>query len=281
MDDDLRAGSLVRRWQLGRQLRDYRAAAGVKPEQAAKFLGVTRQTINRIENGRQAILPKNVRFLCQLYEVGAPTVDMLMRQAEETSLPGWWAAYSDTVPGWFEMYVGFESECAALSEYSSELVPGLLQVPEYVRAIAGVASEADIDNAVRFRLARQQRLAANPPEHRVVLNEAVLRRPVGAMGDQLRHLIEVAEQDWCTLQVIPWDVGPHPSMGGPFTLMTLPDEPGPNFVYLEHLTGALYLERPVDLATYGTAFDDLTERALSPEKSRDLLVTLCSEHLGN
>jgi transcriptional regulator with XRE-family HTH domain len=282
-DDELVPGSLVRRWRLGKQLRELREQAGKTMDEAAAYLSLARPTISRIENGRFAILPRNVKWLCQLYEIGSPLVDMLVKQAEESSERGWWVSYSDTMPDWFETFVGFETDAREIWTYESELVPGLLQLPGYVRGLAPDATEQESAKSIEFRLARQQRLNTRPPLLRVVLNEAVVRREIGSpedMASQLEHLAAVGEQPWATIQVIPFSHGPHPSMKGPFSMVTLPDEQDPNFVYLEHLDGALYLERPADLARYARAFGDLVETALSPEASRNFLVTLAEEYSG-
>lgn len=278
-DDDLTPGSLVRRWRLGKQLREMREAAGKSQDDAAAYLGVKRPTISRIENGRHSILPRNVRFLCQLYQVGAPQVDMLVRQAEESNERGWWVSYSDTMPNWFETYVGFEADAQEIRTYESELVPGLLQVPSYVRAIRAAyrgdgSTEPEIAKSVAFRLERQKRLEVKRPALRFVLNEAVLRRPVGDMKEQVDNLVAMSRRGFIALQVLPFDVGPHPGMKSSFTLLTLPDEPAPNFVYLEHDQGAIYLERPADLTRYSASFDALSRVALSPDDTVDFLVSL-------
>lgn len=279
MDDDLSPGSLVRRWRLGKQLREMREAAGKSQDDAADYLGVKRPTISRIENGKHAILPRNVRFLCQLYGVGAPQVDMLIRQAEESNERGWWVSYSDTMPDWFSTYIGFEADAQEIRVYESELVPGLLQVPSYVRAIRAAyrgdgSTEPEIVKSVAFRLERQKRLEVKRPALRFVLNEAVLRRPVGDMEEQVSNLIEMSRQDFITLQVLPFAAGPHPGMKSSFTLLTLPDESAPNFVYLEHDQGGIYLERPADLDRYTASFDVLTGLALPPDDSVDFLASL-------
>jgi transcriptional regulator with XRE-family HTH domain len=285
-EDELVPGSMVRRWRLGKQLRELREAANKSMDEAALYLGVKRPTISRIENGRHAILPKNVRFLCQLYDIGSPLVDMLVQQADESNERGWWVSYSNTMPDWFETFVGFEADAREIWTYESELVPGLLQIPDYVRALRateGPATEAQLAKSVEFRLARQQRLKTRPPRLRVVLNEAVLRRKVGgssAAATQLTQLAEVSHQPWATIQVLPFEAGPHRSMKGPFSLLTLPDEADPNFVYLEHIKGAVYLERPADLARYASLFEHLTSVALSPQASHELLVTLATEYSG-
>lgn len=285
-DDELVPGSLVRRWRLGKQLREFREQAGRTMEEAAVYIGVRRPTVSRIENGRISILPKNVKFLCQLYEIGPPTLDMLIRQAIESNERGWWLSYSDTMPDWFETFVGFEADAREIWTYQSEAIHGLLQTPEYVRGMRsafGPATEADIEKLISFRRARQYRLEDRPPRLRVVLNEAVLHRPAGSHADmakQLRHIAQVSKQSWATIQILPFDVGPHRSMSGPFSLMTLPDEKDPSFVYLEHYNGAVYLDRPIDLAQYSTMFEHLSSIALSPDATRRLLVTLAEQHSG-
>ncbi|MGB3440454.1 MAG: helix-turn-helix transcriptional regulator [Actinophytocola sp.] len=276
--DDLSPGSLVRRWRLGKHLRDLRAAAGKSQEEAGAYAGIRAATISRIENGKHAILAKNVRALCQLYDVGAPLVDTLVRQAEESNERGWWLSYSDTMPDWFATWVGFEADAEEIRVYQSEMVPGLLQTADYTRALRASygpgATEDELAKSVAFRLERQKRFAARPPIYRVVLNEAVIRRPIGEMHTQLQHLADLSLRDNITLQILPFEVGPHAAMKGAFSLLTLPGEPAPNFVYLEHDDGAVYLERPSDLARYTRTFDSLTRHALSPGDSRALLASL-------
>lgn len=276
MDDDLVPGSPVRRWRLGKQLRELREAAGKSQDEAADYLGVKRPTISRIENGRHAILPKNVKFLCQLYNIGAPEVDTLIRQAEESNERGWWVTYSDTMPDWFETYVGYEADARVILSYQSEFIPGLLQDPEYVRALKTSGDgDGDIEKSVEFRLARQRRLDTKPPEAlRVVLNEAVLHRLAGgpdARRAQIAHLLEMCERDFVSLRILPFSAGPHPAMKGPFSLLTLPDEPRPNFVYLEHDHGAVYLERPSDIERYDLVFRTIEDMSLSASETRDRL----------
>ncbi|MGH3627475.1 MAG: helix-turn-helix domain-containing protein [Sciscionella sp.] len=283
--DEVQAGSLVRRWRLGKQLRELREAAGKPMDEAAEYIGVRRPTLSRIENGRHAILPRNVKFLCQLYDVGPPDVDMLIRQAEESSERGWWTSYSDTVPNWFETYVGFEGDAAAIWTYESELIPGLLQAPRYARAITELGSyaEADLERAVQFRLERQRSLRNAPPKMRVVLNESALCRTVGdtdVMIEQIEHLITASKASYLDLRVLPFTAGGHEAMKGAFSMLTLPGEASPTFVYLEHANGSLYLERPSDLALYAANFEKLITAALSASATKTMLANLKRQLTG-
>ncbi|MBP2327336.1 transcriptional regulator with XRE-family HTH domain [Kibdelosporangium banguiense] len=274
--DDLSPGSLVRRWRLGKRLRQIREEVGRTMDEAAAYIGVRRPTISRIETGRQAILPKNVKFLCQFYDVGPSDTGLMMRQAEESNERGWWMAYSGTMPDWFENYVGYEADAKAIWTYSSELVPGLLQTQSYLQGLnESLKTKAGaLERVLAFRLDRQKRLAARGTDYRVVLNEAVVRRPVGDMREQLRHLLLMADREYISLQILTFESGPHRSMIGPFNMLTLPEEEKPNFVYLEQRDGAVYLERQSDLGKYTATFEALAEQALPVDETRDFLATL-------
>lgn len=280
-------GPTVRRRQLGKMLRKLRLEAGKKSEEAASYLDLRRQTITRIEQGRQAILPRNVKLMCQLYGVGAPLLDTLLRLAEEAGERGWWVSYSDTMPDWFADYVGLEADAEAIWSYESEFVPGLLQTPAYTRAVTRAAnpsrSDEAIDLNVQFRMARQEILESSaPPKLHFVVNEAALLRPVGgrvAMAEQVEHLGDMADQPNITLQVLTIDAGAHAAMTGAFAMLRFPDDLEMNVVYLEHERGAGYLERPADLDRYGEIFRELTGTALSPDESRKHLASLAVQHI--
>jgi len=275
----------VQRRLLGRQLRQYREERGITVAEAAEFLGVRPPTLYRIEKGAQAILPRNVRLLCQLYRIGAPLLDNLLARAERCNEPGWWVSYSDSVPDWFAEYVGLESDAAEIWTYEAELIPGLLQTADYVRAVASAAQDADegeVQRLVEFRKARQDRITApdNPPALHAVLNEAVLRRIVGdpeVMRTQLHHLLDVAQYEHVTLQVLPFSAGAHAAMTGSFTMLRFPEGLEMDVVFLEHDHGGMYLERPADLERYSWVFRRLSEQALTPDASVKLIASLAQD----
>jgi transcriptional regulator with XRE-family HTH domain len=279
-------GPATRRRQLGRQLRDLRQAAGLKTmEAAAGKTGLSRATISRIESAKQTILPRTVRLLCQTYGIGTPLLDHLVRLAEESEDRGWLVAYSDTMPNWFERFVGEEAEASDVWTYEAEFVPGLLQTADYCRAVRAANSpdltKDDIEWSVEFRQARQQLLDRNhPPRMHVVVNEAVVRRQVGGtrvQRDQLRHLIEMAKRPNITVQVLPFTAGAHPAMTSAFTMLQFPAEDGEPTILVEVDSGALYPYRPTDYDRYTWIFGRLRELALAPRKSISLLSRLVEE----
>ncbi|MGH3838184.1 MAG: helix-turn-helix domain-containing protein [Pseudonocardiaceae bacterium] len=273
-------GPTVRRRQLGRELRRLRESAGKTIAEAAQWVGIKPPTVSKIENGRQAIRPTNVRLLLQLYGIRAPEADTLIRLAGEANQRGWWASYGDTVPDWFRNFVGLESDAGEINGYDSELVPGQLQTAEYAEAVILAArpnaTQAELERRVTFRHERQERLAGStPPRLHFVLNEAVLRRPVGsaeAFRRQLDHLAEMTQLAHVDLQVLPFAAGPHAAMGQTFRVVRFPgDEAGLDFVYLENDRGALYLERPADVEAYQTIFNQLAAAALTSGESTRFL----------
>lgn len=275
MAEDVGAAPTIRRKQLGTRLRRLRDSAGKSQQEAADWLEVQKPSISKIENGRQRILLRHVRLLCQLYGVEAPELQALEELARQADERGWWTSYGDTVPDWFEAYLDLEGDAEEILNYESELVMGLLQTPGYVRAVVQASRpDATVEELQRFvdlRLARQQRLVDYaPPKLHLVLNEAVLLREVGGptvMREQLEHLSTMAALPHVTLQVLPFKVGAHPSMISPFTMLKFAAEPAMNSVYLENGRGALYLERPSDLQQFKWTFAQLSEMALSPRES--------------
>lgn len=275
MAEGVAAAPTIRRKQLGRRLGRLRDSAKKSQQAAADWLGVQKPSISKIENGRQRILLRHVRLLCQLYGVEAPEMQALEELARQADERGWWTSYGDTVPDWFEAYLDLEGDAEEILNYESELVMGLLQTPGYVKAVVQAsrpgATVDELQRSVDLRLARQQRLVGEaPPKLHLVLNEAVLLREVGGpavMREQLEHLSTVAVLPHVTLQILPFKVGAHPSMISPFTMLKFADEPATNSVYLENGRGALYLERPSDLQQFKWTFAQLSEMALSPRES--------------
>jgi transcriptional regulator with XRE-family HTH domain len=273
----------VRRRQLGGELRRLRAAAGKSAKEAADWAGVSTSTLSKIERGVQAVKIGHVRLLAQLYDIGAPHTDTLIRLAREASQRGWWAAYGDTVPDWVRTYLDLEQDASELWAYESGLMFGVFQTPAYAEAITAASRPApgsdELAKLVAFRMTRQQRLFGDrAPRLRVILDEAVLCRPVGGpavMREQLEHLTEVAKLPHVSVVVQPFSAGAHPSIGLAFTLLRFADADtaGMDCVYLENAQGALYQERPSDLDRYTAIFEQLNESALPAEESLELVAS--------
>jgi transcriptional regulator with XRE-family HTH domain len=274
-----RRSPTVRRRRLGIELRRLRDDAGLTIEQVAGALECSDSKISRIETGQVGATPRDVRDMLQLYGVAGQRRDALLQSAREARQRDWWQAYSDTL---IVPLVGMEAAASSIRVYETLLVPGLFQTRQYagtvIRTVRPDLRPEEVERWVEFRMARQSLLARDlPPALSAVLDEALLRRPVGgptAMGEQLHHLARVAALPTVTLQVLPFAAGHHAGMSGAFTIFSFPELDDPDVVYLEHTKSDLYLESEEEVRRYASAFDQLRAMALPPDDSVALVVAL-------
>ncbi|WP_077799627.1 helix-turn-helix transcriptional regulator [Streptomyces sp. JHA26] len=276
-------GPVVRRRKLGAELRALRTSAGITSGEAARLVGWHQSKISRIETGTSGAKPADVRLLLDAYGVDDRELrELLVVLAGSDDTGGrhhWWHAYRGVLPPTYRDFISLESQASAMRTLETTVVPGLLQTPEYARAVTRAAvdglSEERLDTLVEVRLARQDVLRADPPlELNAVLDEAVLRREVGGpgvMARQLTRLVEAARLPHVRLQVLPFTAGAHIGVTGPFVIFSFPSTSDLDVVVLDHLTSSLHLERKEDLEAYTEAFDALLLHALSPEDSLDYI----------
>ncbi|OII64101.1 transcriptional regulator [Streptomyces sp. CC53] len=273
-------GSLVRRILLGSQLRRLRESRGITREAAGYAIRASESKISRLELGRVSFKARDVEDLLTLYGVtDEQEREALLGLVREANIAGWWHSYGDVLPGWFQTYIGLEGAASFIRIYEVQFIHGLLQTEAYAHAVVARgmpgAPQAEIDRRVALRLERQKVLVSErAPQFHAVLDEAALRRPYGdraVMREQLKHLIEISEQPNVTLQVMPFSFGGHSGESGAFTMLRFPESDLSDIVYLEQLTGALYIDKPEEVAQYERAMDRLREDSPDPEGSRDVL----------
>jgi transcriptional regulator with XRE-family HTH domain len=276
-------GPAVRRRKLGAELRALRASAGLTSGDAARLVGWHQSKVSRIETGASGVKPADVRLLLDAYSVGdADLRELLLALAGSEETGGrhhWWHAYRGVLPPTYRDFISLESQASAMRTLETSVVPGLLQTPEYARAVTRASvdglDDERLDALVKVRLARQDVLRAQRPlELSAVLDEAVLRREVGGpevMARQLKRLQEAARLPQVRLQVLPFTAGAHVGITGPFVIFSFSRTSDLDVVVLDHLTSSLYLERKEDLQAYTEAFNTLRMHALSPEDSLDYL----------
>ena len=279
-------GSTVPRRQLGRYLRELRNRERLTVKAAAEKLEWSEAKMWRIETGQTSLRSLDVEAMCRIYGAPADLTEALMGLAKETKARGWWHAYGDVIPEGFDVYIGLEEAASQLAWYESELVPGLLQTEDYARTLIeadnpGFDAE-EISRRVHVRMARQPLVhrATAPLQLSVVLNEGILRRPVGGptvMSAQLARLAEVSERPNVSVRVVPFSAGLHGGMlSGPFVILRFPlngdgRESEPATVYVDGFTGALYLDKPNEVDRYAQAFDSVWAMALNESQSRTLI----------
>lgn len=283
---DRPTGSTVPRRQLGRHLRDLRNRSRLTVRAAASKLEWSEAKIWRIETGQTSLRSHDVETMCKVYGAPEDLAEALKGLAKETKGRGWWHSYGDVIPENFDLYIGLEEAATRLSQYSAELVPGLLQTEEYARTLIRADNpgddEEEIERRVHVRIERQTLLTrvTSPPTLEVVLNEAVLRRPVGGpevMARQLDRLTEVMEMPNLSMRVVPFAAGLHHGvMSGPFTMLRFPlngdgKPTEPPTVYVGGFTGDLYLDKANEIERYDGAFQAIWGCSLDHEETKRLL----------
>ena len=273
-------GPTVLRMILARQLQALREKAGMSYEQAAEAIYSSPWTIRRMERAEGGLKPLTVKSLLMAYGItDVREIDAFLYLARDASKPGWWHSYDDVLPSWFRTAVGLEESASLIRAYEPQVVPGLLQTEGYIRAITAASFPAAPDDfnerTVALRLARQQLLQRpDPPGYWVVLEETVLRRPIGGpevMREQIEYLMAAAQRPKITIQVIPFAAGWHPALYGMFWTFRFADSELPDIVYSEALTGACYLSKPEESARYTQALDLMCVQAATPEESLTIL----------
>jgi transcriptional regulator with XRE-family HTH domain len=277
------SGPTVLRMLLGSQLRRLREEAGITPDRAGYEIRGSRSKISRMEHGRVGFKERDVADLLTLYEVTDDAVrSHMLALAEHANSQGWWARYDDILPDWFETYVGLEQATSLIRTYELQFVPGLFQTEDYAREVTLLghrsASAEEIERRVSLRIKRQQILASESgPRVWAVIDESALRRPLGGrevMRDQLMRLIELADLPQVTLQVMPFDRGGHSAAGGSFSILRFAEPDLPDVVYIEQLTGALYLDRAMEIDHYREVMNSLSAEAETPADSARQLARL-------
>jgi hypothetical protein len=284
--DDPSLDGFVLRMLLGSQLRRLREAASITPEQAGYEIRASRSKISRMETGRVGFKARDVADLLVLYGVGDEQErSRFLDLVERSGRADWWTRYSDILPDWFENYLGLESASSTIRTFEIQFVHGLFQTEDYAQAVTRLghqaAPAAEIERRVGLRVKRQDLLTrANPPRIWSVMDEAVLRRPVGGpavMRTQLHHLLEVARMPQVTLQVVPFARGGHAGAGGSFTVLRFEEQFLPDVVYIEQLTGAVYLEQRGDVEHYLEVMDQLSGEALTPVATARFIEQVASQ----
>jgi hypothetical protein len=208
----------------------------------------------------------------------------LLREANRI---GWWYSVTDVLPGWFESFIGLETAAKLIRTYEIQFIPGLLQTEDYARAVIaqgngrGGVSVETVDRRIGVRMSRQEILnRPDPPRLWAVVDEAAIRRRIGGpavMRAQLKHLIAAMEQPNIVIQVIPFASGGHVAEGGAFSILRFPEPDVPDVVYLEHLTGAAYLERRDDVDRYEEVMNRLSVDSAPPDKSAQIFTGIIDE----
>jgi uncharacterized protein DUF5753/helix-turn-helix protein len=279
-------GPTVLRILLGAHLRRLREHAGISREDAGYHIRASGSKISRMELGRVSFKERDVIDLLAFYGItNGEERDSLIQLTREANATPWWQKYQDAAPDWFGLYVGLEEAAQLIRVYEVQFVPGLLQTEDYARAVVmqgapGLEPE-EVERRVALRLGRQKLLNRdNPPRLWAIVDEAALRRPMGGrdvLAGQIQRLMDLVSESNITLQVMPFKYGGHAAEGGAFSIMRFPEADLPDMVYVEYLSGALYIEKPEEVERYAAVMERLSVAGTSPERTREILAGLLKE----
>ncbi|MEV5538875.1 helix-turn-helix transcriptional regulator [Saccharopolyspora shandongensis] len=274
------SGPTARRLVLGSQLRRLREASGISREDAGYAIRGSGSKISRLELGRVGFKERDVADLLTLYGVTDQSEhEAFLNLVRRSNEPGWWHRFNDLMPSWFQDYVGLEESAARIQTYEIQFVPGLLQTEKYARAVATQGRpefpEDELDRRVRLRMQRQK-LFTQPKAPRLwaVIDESVLHRPIGGrevLREQIQFLLDATAMSSVTLQILPFELG-RSGAEGAFTILRFAEPELPDIVYLEHLCGALYLDKPDEVEVYSKVSHRLAVDAQTPEQTRKTLL---------
>ncbi|KIH97832.1 XRE family transcriptional regulator [Streptomonospora alba] len=267
----------VRRRRLAAELRKARESAGYTGAAAARRLGWPHSKLTKIEGAQQGIKTGDLTAAMDLYGIADDdTRDAMLRLARQSKERGWWWKYRDifgerALPDW-------EAEASGIRCWQAQLVPGLLQTPEYIEAVfrAGDAHDDSlVDRHVKGRLERQQILhGVRPPRFSAILDEGALRRRIGGrdiLVEQLEHLCNMATRHNVDLRVLPFEGGEHQASNGSFTILDFPDPADIPVAFTETVTASLLVEEPAELTTYNTVWANVQGAALTAARSAEFI----------
>jgi len=275
-------GPTVLRILLGTQLRRLREERGITALEAARAIRGSESKISRIELGRTSVREVDIIDLLSLYGItDIAEREELLTLAGQANQPGWWHQYQDVLPGWFQAYIGLEESAESIRSYDAQFIPGLLQTEDYAAAVIalGEFSLEEAERLVFLRKERQRRFAAGGLRLWAIVDEVALRRPVGSpqiMRAQFEHLADICDQPGFALQVVPDAAGGY-AVPGSFSILRFAVPDLPDVVYLEQLTSAMYLDKPVDVERYAAVMDKLSAVGAPPEETKEIIRKLLED----
>lgn len=297
------AGLTVSRMDFGNFMKSVRSKAPrTALSAAAAHLEVTRFVLMRMEDGTPTKLTKpQIRDLLEFYQASPADRSEALRLLDEVraqdnaakaqgNSKGFWKAYSDQVAPNFEKFLRLEGVADRIIAHQPVIVPGLLQMPDYRRAIIRIdepdLSAVDIERRVELTQKRQSRLDDKGFRFEAFISEAVLQNRPGSpalMAAQLRWLAEACDRDNVEIHVIPFAAGPHPGLTmQTFTLLHLPKGASgmtlPPVVYAEGAIGSVFHEHDAEVDEYRRAIAGLRAVALTTRDTSDLVIRVAKEY---
>ncbi len=229
---------------LGRRLNEYRNRQAMSVAEAYRKTKVSETKIRKLERGvNDAIRLADIYAFSAVYRCTPDETDHLIELAESADSPGWYHPYD--VPPEFAHFIEQQEAASAIHIYEQEFINGLFQIEEYLDQLRANRPRQSDEPDRGLRAQRQENVfeKPKPPEIIYITNEAAIRRQVGGedvMRTQIARLLELDQRAHISIYVVPFSVGAHQSMNGPYSILYFADDVFPTTVYLESLHGSRY-----------------------------------------
>lgn len=283
-----RSGVSVRQRRVSAELREWRKRSGLTCKEVADALGVSVAKVSRMETGERGLFADDVSALLGLYRVPHQRRVELLDMVRNCHEPNWWQIGGPGLPAelpklWTEL-IDIENRAASIINFETMFVPGLVQTPEYametLRCVpVDPPQEQELEGLVAARAARTTLLSRRQaPRISLVIDEAVLRRPVGGpavMCAQLHHLLNCARRENVTMRVLPFAAGATPGLEGPSVLYDLRD--GTSVAYVEVRGANVFLGEEAAVKNTRLALRKIVRAALDPGESERFVAKLAGE----
>lgn len=276
---------VIKAWELGIRLREYRQQAGLTATETAKRIGVTQGHVSAVEAGRPKLTADRLVQLGKLYDIGPEERTELESLRQGANEKAWWHDYSGIFSPELLKFFGLEAGAESVQGYQNEVFYGLLQTEDYARAIVQggypYTRLTEVEQRVRARLRRQDRLSGTDALRvDVLLGQGSLCLEVGGrnvMRRQLEHLARMSRQANISIRVVPFSAGAHPAIGAPFQILSFQSPRLHDLVWQEIVTSTGIVESQSIVNEYSITFHETAKLALSESASRAVIEDAAKE----
>ncbi|MDG4771701.1 helix-turn-helix transcriptional regulator [Solwaraspora sp. WMMD792] len=277
----------VQAMELGIRLRERREELGMTAVGVGRSSGITQAYVSGVEIGKVKLPADRLAQLVKIYEIDDQEATELEALRVGAMARAWWHTYKQLFPAEFLRFLGYEAGADHVRTYQSELIDGLLQTEAYARAILRGGNTyvrlTETEQRIEVRLARQRRLAEDPPLRiTAIFGEGAIRQQVGGpavMRAQLAHLADLMTRhpEQFQIHIVPYSAGAYPALGAPFQILSFPSTRVPDLVWQEVLTSSDIIDQSTRVADYTITFGETLERALSFDESLALIRQVAQE----
>jgi hypothetical protein len=275
----------IRSRELGEGLRAAMERAHLNGKEVARALDWSTSRISRMLTGRRGASEVEIASFLAICGTTGEERERLMGLCREQDTKNWFQQFGSRVPKQIRTYVDHENKATTITDFQALVMPGILQTPEYARAMyerSGTVPAEEIDERVAARAARHV-IFSRPerPQCTFLIHEFVLRLPVGGaeiMSEQLHNLIRMSVRPYIRIRVLP-AAGAHAGLAGSFKLLESPEYKA--VVYLESETTGVFLEKPEEIKAYQDIVRELSAVALSEGESKDLIARVAIDQFGD